>query len=159
MKKICFGMMALLLTACGQDPKSESQPPQPPAQEEGSSSDAVEKNEEEVRLLGEKLYEENCANCHGNVDNSTKKGRTANQISAAISSIVPMASIQLSDEEIEAIAFVLKEDMNQIEKVGVLSLFIIVLVGVVLSRASSLGLSTHYDNQCTFQFSRGWVRL
>lgn len=57
------------------------------------------------------LYAQNCASCHQNLDNSTKKNRTVAEISGAISSLGVMQSLSfLTTEQRQAIANVLKTD-------------------------------------------------
>jgi predicted CxxxxCH...CXXCH cytochrome family protein len=55
--------------------------------------------------LGASLYASNCADCHGPLDSSTKPGRTAAQIQAAIDSVGAMSSLStLTAAEVQAIA-------------------------------------------------------
>ena len=54
---------------------------------------------------GIKLYNNHCASCHNSIATSTKKNKTAAQITAAISSVEQMNSLgSLSSSEIQAIA-------------------------------------------------------
>jgi thiosulfate dehydrogenase len=54
---------------------------------------------------GAALYGATCSGCHGPLATSTKKGRTAAQISAAIASVPTMSSLSmLTSAEIEAVA-------------------------------------------------------
>lgn len=58
---------------------------------------------------GATLYAADCAGCHGPLASSTKRGRTAAQITAAIASVGSMAGLSaLSAAEIQAIATALK---------------------------------------------------
>lgn len=57
--------------------------------------------------LGAQLYAAECAACHGLLSNSTKRNRTADAISNSITFIPVMQNIQLSDAELEAIAYAL----------------------------------------------------
>jgi len=57
---------------------------------------------------GPTLYANNCASCHGALDVTTKPGRTAAQITAAIQSVGQMSSLSsLTADEVQAIADVL----------------------------------------------------
>ena len=55
-------------------------------------------------LDGAALYASDCASCHGVLASSSKAGRSAAQIQAAISNVGAMGSINLSAAEIQAIA-------------------------------------------------------
>lgn len=56
-------------------------------------------------LDGAQLYTQNCSICHGPLDSSAKRGRTASQITGAIGSISQMASLSnLTASQITAIA-------------------------------------------------------
>lgn len=57
---------------------------------------------------GASLYAGTCASCHGVLASSTKRGRTAVQITVAIGSISSMKGISLSAAQIQAIADALK---------------------------------------------------
>jgi cytochrome c5 len=58
-----------------------------------------------VGQTGEQLYTTYCSSCHGDLANSTKKGRTAAQITSAIQLQPPMSSLNtLTQDQIEAIA-------------------------------------------------------
>lgn len=62
-------------------------------------------------LDGTILYAQNCASCHQDLDNSTKKNRTVADISNAISSLGVMQNLSfLTTEQRQAIADVLKSD-------------------------------------------------
>jgi mono/diheme cytochrome c family protein len=61
-------------------------------------------------MEGKALYTQNCAACHGAVEASAKRSRTANQITLALGSQPQMAAIQLSDAQIALIAAVLSAD-------------------------------------------------
>ncbi|WP_374027941.1 DUF1588 domain-containing protein [Bdellovibrio bacteriovorus] len=54
--------------------------------------------------LGQKLYTQNCANCHGSVKSSAKRSRTAEQISIAIKTESQMRMISLTQKELDLIA-------------------------------------------------------
>ena len=47
---------------------------------------------------GQKLYAQNCALCHGDVNTSEKRGRSASQIKTAMGSVANMLSLRLTDE-------------------------------------------------------------
>jgi len=57
--------------------------------------------------LGAQLYATECAACHGLLSSSTKRNRTAAAISNSIAFIPVMQNIQLSDTELEAVAYAL----------------------------------------------------
>ena len=59
-------------------------------------------------LDGAKLYQTHCAACHNPLATSTKKGRSALQITNSIASVSQMKFLELKTEEIEAIAEALK---------------------------------------------------
>jgi cytochrome c553 len=59
-------------------------------------------------LDGADLYLTNCAACHGQLANSTKKDRTAVEITNAITNQPTMANIKLTAAQISAVAAVLK---------------------------------------------------
>lgn len=60
-------------------------------------------------LDGVALYTQNCASCHGALNVSTKRDRTAAQISGAISSVSSMAGLKtLTTQQVAAIADALK---------------------------------------------------
>ncbi len=65
-----------------------------------------------VAVDGKTLYANNCAACHGPVATSTKMGRVAQQIQAALSSIPQMKPIQLTTNEISLIAAALAPSQN-----------------------------------------------
>lgn len=56
--------------------------------------------------LGLTLYETNCAGCHGTMEISTKKNRSAEQIRAAFTGIPSMATVgtRVTDAEVDAIS-------------------------------------------------------
>ena len=60
-----------------------------------------------IPLNGASLYANNCANCHGDLANTMKPGRSANQIMNAIMNVQAMNNINLNTEQIQAIADVL----------------------------------------------------
>lgn len=97
-----FVLLAGLMISCGDD--SDDDPaPATPAEDTASNE------------TGAQLYTANCSNssCHGDLENSTKKGRTAEQITNAIASVSAMqqvAALQaLTAEQIEKIAEALAE--------------------------------------------------
>ncbi len=55
-------------------------------------------------MNGAALYATNCSGCHGALAMSAKKGRTAAQISGAISSVGAMSGLSLTSAQISAIA-------------------------------------------------------
>lgn len=61
---------------------------------------------------GQKLYAQNCALCHGDVNTSAKRGRSAGQIRAAIESVTNMRTLRLSDTELDAIAVALRSQFS-----------------------------------------------
>ena len=65
-------------------------------------------NPSAVVVTGASLYGGNCASCHGLLASSTKRGRSAAQITSAIGSVSDMKSISLSATQIQAIADALK---------------------------------------------------
>lgn len=73
----------------------------------GSGSD-VPVNAPIIEAQGKALYANNCASCHGSVDTSTKRTRSASLISLAITSIPQMNGLRnLTTSEIEAISVAL----------------------------------------------------
>ena len=71
--------LSLILVACGQDPGKEQ-----PKNAEDSTGVVSEGDPEagENVAFGKELYKENCQGCHGLLQNSTKAGRSAEQITA-----------------------------------------------------------------------------
>jgi hypothetical protein len=64
-------------------------------------------------LDGGALYATNCASCHSPLATSTKRGRTAQQISTAINNVPDMAGLSsLTDRQRAAIAFALRLGSN-----------------------------------------------
>ena len=61
---------------------------------------------------GAALYASDCAGCHQPLASTTKPGRTAAQITAAIASVSSMQSISLTADQIQAIADVLPPDTS-----------------------------------------------
>lgn len=61
---------------------------------------------------GQKLYAANCALCHGDVNDSDKRGRSASQIRAAMGSVTNMLSLRLTDAEVEAVALALRSNFS-----------------------------------------------
>lgn len=59
-------------------------------------------------ISGKSLYDTNCMSCHGVVDNSTKRDRTATQIEQALRNVSSMRTLQLTWTEIQQIALALK---------------------------------------------------
>lgn len=73
----------------------------------GSNTD-VPINAPILEAQGKLLYANNCASCHGSVDTSTKRTRSASLISLAITSIPQMNGLRnLSSAEVEAISVAL----------------------------------------------------
>jgi len=71
--------------------------------EDGDGNTGDDGNED-----GAVLYAQNCASCHGALSSSTRRGRSAVQIAAAISFVAEMNSLSfLTSSEIDAIAAVL----------------------------------------------------
>lgn len=66
----------------------------------------------ELVLDGKALYVQNCASCHGPVDSSSKRNRSASQISIAVQLQPEMAAIHLSEEQLALIAQVLNPSTN-----------------------------------------------
>ena len=66
----------------------------------GESTRPSNENELEEVLSGRQLYAAKCARCHRSIDNSSKRGRTVDQISRALQSIGQMSSIQATEEEV-----------------------------------------------------------
>ncbi|MFS4461162.1 DUF1588 domain-containing protein [Bdellovibrio sp. HCB2-146] len=63
-------------------------------------------------LDGKALYTQNCASCHGPVEASAKRTRSATQITLAINNQMEMRAIRLTQAEIELIAQVLNPTVN-----------------------------------------------
>lgn len=72
-------------------------------------------------LDGRMLYTNNCASCHGSLVASAKLNRTAAQITASISTVPQMSSIQLSAAQIEAIARALETADTTPPSIAILS--------------------------------------
>ncbi len=81
------------------------------ATDTAGNTTTVQRNfEYELVLDGATLYANNCAACHSPLESSKKLGRTASQISAAISSVTQMNHLNfLKAEQIEAIAVALNQ--------------------------------------------------
>ncbi len=58
-------------------------------------------------LDGQALYATSCASCHGAIGASTKKKRTASQISNSLTSVDDMRSLSLTPAQVRAIAYAL----------------------------------------------------
>lgn len=58
-------------------------------------------------ISGDLAYANTCQGCHGTVDASVKRGRSFNQIRAAITAQPAMQAIVLSDDQVRAIVFAL----------------------------------------------------
>lgn len=69
-------------------------------------------NNPEQLMEGKALYAQNCAACHGPLEASAKRSRSANQISLAIDSQPQMGAIHLSNAQLELIAAVLANEPN-----------------------------------------------
>lgn len=68
-------------------------------------------NEDEVNLAaGLVLYANNCAGCHGAVQNSNKRNRSALEIQASIQNVPVMMGIELTPLEIQQIARALSDN-------------------------------------------------
>ncbi|MBX3019666.1 MAG: DUF1592 domain-containing protein [Bdellovibrionaceae bacterium] len=61
---------------------------------------------------GQKLYAQNCALCHGDVNTSEKRGRSASQIKTAMGSVANMLSLRLTDDEVSSIALALRSNFS-----------------------------------------------
>lgn len=61
---------------------------------------------------GQKLYAQNCALCHGDVNTSDKRGRSAAQIKSAMTSITNMQSLRLTDDQVSSIALALRSNFS-----------------------------------------------
>ncbi len=68
-----------------------------------SSSSILSSNSPE----GQKLYASKCASCHGPIETSLKRGRTAAQIGSALGNVPQMSAISLSNTEIRDISIAL----------------------------------------------------
>lgn len=76
-------------------------------------------------LMGQKLYAQSCGACHGTVENSSKKGRSAESISAAINSIVQMSFLKgLSTEDVRLISIALAFKKTGTQIIGGRSYFL-----------------------------------
>lgn len=79
----------------------------------GSNSEPPPPDGDTDRIAGEKLYAANCSSCHGAIEVSTKKGRTADQITAAIATQGQMKFLSfLSADDIAKIALALSDSGN-----------------------------------------------
>lgn len=67
---------------------------------------------------GVALYSMSCAACHGAVETSTKRGRTAAQIKASLENVPVMKSIVLSDAQVAAIEAALNYEPPAVETFG-----------------------------------------
>jgi mono/diheme cytochrome c family protein len=67
--------------------------------------------------VGQRLYAENCASCHGDLNDSTKKQATAARILAAINSVPGMGNLRnLSSSDLDSIAAALNfEEKSKVE--------------------------------------------
>lgn len=61
---------------------------------------------------GQKLYGQHCALCHGDINTSAKRGRSAGSIRSAISAVTNMKSINLTDDQLSLIALALKSNFS-----------------------------------------------
>ncbi len=79
-----------------------------------SSAQVLDLNDEALITMGKSLYATNCASCHGPIDSSTKKGRSIEQIQAAIMDLSQMRErlSSLSNEQIQAISAALIFEAN-----------------------------------------------
>ena len=68
-----------------------------------------EQAEAQIRLAGAAIYANNCATCHGPIDNSTKLGKSADDIQYAFNTIPQMSKFRnrFSRKDIEAISLAL----------------------------------------------------
>lgn len=106
-------VLSALLSAC-------DQPLQPTAEAQGNVTETqIETNSQikpgdvstvaQEQLQSEIIYEKKCSACHGPVDKSTKRNRGRDDILGAISSQPAMASILLTDFELDAIVAALSD--------------------------------------------------
>ncbi|MEM6730132.1 MAG: DUF1588 domain-containing protein, partial [Myxococcota bacterium] len=65
---------------------------------------------------GAALYNANCAACHGALESSDKRGRSAESIRDAIGVVPQMAGIALTEVELIDIAFALAQDRDEIRE-------------------------------------------
>jgi hypothetical protein len=72
-------------------------------------NDLASSSAEDV-LEGKTLYTQNCASCHGPLASSAKLSRTATQITIALGSQTQMATIHLTEAQIQLIALALSPD-------------------------------------------------
>lgn len=70
-------------------------------------SENLEFNNENL-VSGKALYDSTCLNCHGPLESSAKKDRSAEQISTALKNIPQMQAFQFTSTEIQQIALALK---------------------------------------------------
>lgn len=61
---------------------------------------------------GQKLYAQNCAICHGDINTTDKRGRSAVQIRAAMGSVSNMTSLRLTDDEVSTISLALRSNFS-----------------------------------------------
>lgn len=59
---------------------------------------------------GQKLYGQHCAVCHGDINTSPKRGKSATSIRTAIEGVTNMKSINLTNDQIAAISLALKSN-------------------------------------------------
>ncbi|MEM7645360.1 MAG: DUF1592 domain-containing protein [Pseudomonadota bacterium] len=72
-------------------------------------------NEDLLRFdKGARLYQEKCLRCHGSLENSTKRNRSAERILWAQNNMVVMRSLNLDELESQEIAFALNNQRSQI---------------------------------------------
>ncbi|RYZ67645.1 MAG: DUF1592 domain-containing protein, partial [Proteobacteria bacterium] len=63
--------------------------------------------EAENKKAGEQLYKNNCASCHGQLEQSTKRDRSAFQIASSIQAISQMKTLSLTSDELSKISLAL----------------------------------------------------
>lgn len=107
--------------ALGQQGNTNQNNPNPSVTEEESvgGSTLTEETESEtdtdtttspsVSLAGDEIYNQKCSGCHGNLASSSKRGRSADQISSSSGIPAHQGIAWPSKEEIEAIAIALSQ--------------------------------------------------
>ena len=96
----------LVLIACGKDPDEKG-----PKEGKLDNPQELVDNVDRDADLARALYEEHCAECHGGLEVSTKRGRKFEDIKMAIEWLPQMNSLEdlLSDEELLKIAQALQD--------------------------------------------------
>ncbi len=94
MKRIFILVVFLISVSCGSEDQQCSS---------CSSNNATSVDD------GANLFAANCAKCHGPIETSKKRNKTAAQIRDALEKVKKMQTIRLTAQEIEKIAAALKD--------------------------------------------------